>query len=165
MLNDQIAKDLKDAMRARDDVRRRTLRSLRAALMEAEIGAREGGTGGTLSEDEELRILQRQAKQRRDAMEQFEKAGRADLAQKEEDELNVIKSYLPQPLTDEEMRQVLHEIITEVRARGPEDMGKVMGQAMQRLRGRAQGHRVQAQVKDILSGLGSDPESSDPNEA
>lgn len=154
MLKDQIAEDLKDAMRAKDDVRRRTLRSLRAALMEAEIGAREGGRGGTLAEEEELRIIQKQAKQRRDAMEQFEKAGRADLAEKEQDELGVIKGYLPQPLTDEEMRKVLHEIITETRARGPADMGKVMGQAMQRLRGRAQGHRVQEQVKAILSGLG-----------
>ena len=148
-LKDQLADDLKDAMRARDDVRRRTLRSLRAALMEKEIAQREDGAG-ELTEQEEQAVLRKQAKQRRDALAQYREAGREDLAEKEAAELEVIEGYLPQPLTEEELRKELRAVIQQVGAASPSDMGKVMGEAMRRLRGRADGGRVQQLVQQML---------------
>ena len=152
MLKDQIADDLKAAMRARDDVRRRTLRSLRAALLEAEISEREEGEEALLTEQQELTVLRKQAKQRREAIDQYEQAGRTDLAEKERAELEVIETYLPQPLSDEELREMIQAIIEETGADSMRDMGKVMGAAMQRLRGRADGNRVRQHVEDLLSG-------------
>lgn len=148
-LKERIADDLKDAMRAQDDVRRRTLRSLRSALMKEEISKREGGTG-ELTEQQELSVLQKEAKQRRESMEQFEEAGREDLAQKERDELAVIEDYLPTKLSDEELRDMLEAIIDDVGASSMADMGAVMGRAMGELRGRADGNRVREMVESLL---------------
>ena len=153
-LKDRLADDLKDAMRARDDVRRRTLRSLRAALMEKEIAQREGGASG-LTEQEEQAVLRKQAKQRRDALAQYREASREDLAEKEEAELEVIEAYLPQPLTEDKLREELHAVIQQVGAASPSDMGKVMGEAMRRLRGRADGSRVQQLVQQMLKEMGA----------
>lgn len=152
-LKERIAADLKDAMRAKDDVRRRTLRSLRAALMEKEIAGRQDGEG-TLTEQEELSVARKEAKQRRDAIAQYEDAGREDLAEKERAELAVLEDYLPQPLSEEEMRKELHAVVQEVGATSPSDMGKVMQEAMRRLRGRADGGRVQQLVQQMLRELG-----------
>lgn len=149
MLKDQIADDLKDAMRAKDDVRRRTLRSLRAALTNAEIASR-GDGDGELTEQEELRILQKAAKQREESIEQYEAAGRDELAENERAELAIIKEYLPQPLTDEELRDIIQSIVDDVGATSMADMGRVMGPAMSQLRGRADGNRVREIVEDIL---------------
>lgn len=150
MLKDRIATDLKDAMRAQDDVRRRTLRSLRAALMKEEIDKREDGKG-ELSEQQELAVIRKQAKQRRESIEQYEDAGRDELAQKERDELAVIEEYLPKPLSDDELRDVVQEIIEDVGARSMADMGRVMGTAMSKLRGRVDGNRVRRMVENLLS--------------
>lgn len=149
MLKDQIANDLKEAMRAKDDVRRRTLRSLRAALMNAEIGQRGSGSD-ELSEEQELKILRKEAKQRQEALEQYESAEREDLAEREREELAVIEEYLPEPLTDEKLRDIIQDIIDEVGARSMADMGQVMGQAMGKLRGRADGNRVREVVEELL---------------
>lgn len=146
MLKDQIADDLKAAMRAEDDVRRRTLRSLRAALSE------KARTDGELAEEDEMKVLQKQAKQRREALDQYEDAGRDDLAEKERAELAVIEDYLPERLSDEELDRELKSIIEETGANSMSDMGQVMGTAMNRLRGRAQGGRVQERVQALLSG-------------
>lgn len=145
MLEDQIADDLKAAMRAKDDARRRALRSLRAALAE------KARTGGELAEEDERKVLQKQAKQRREALQQYEDAGRDDLAEKERAELAVIEDYLPERLGDEELDRELEAIIEETGAASMSDMGRVMGTAMDRLRGRAQGGRVQKHVKALLS--------------
>jgi uncharacterized protein YqeY len=145
MLENQIADDLKAAMRAKDDARRRALRSLRAALAE------KARTGGELAEEDEREVLQKQAKQRREALQQYEDAGRDDLAEKERAELAVIEDYLPEPLGDEELDRELEAIIEETGAASMSDMGRVMGTAMDRLRGRAQGGRVQKHVKALLS--------------
>lgn len=145
-MKDQIADDLKDAMRAGDDVRRRTLRSLRAALVNAE---KEGS--GAVSDQDQLKLLQKAAKQRRESIEQFEEAGREDLAEKEREELEVINEYLPEKLSDDELRDELESIIDEVGASSMADMGPVMGQAMNRLRGRADGNRVREMVQSLLS--------------
>lgn len=148
-LKDRIANDLKDAMRARDDVRRRTLRSIRSALMTKEIDERKGGEA-TLTEKQELSVLQKEAKQRRESLEQFESAGREDLAQKEREELAVIEEYLPSQLSEDELRQKVQAIIDEVGANSMADMGAVMGRAMGALRGRADGNRVREVVEELL---------------
>lgn len=148
-IKDRIASDLKDAMRAQDDVRRRTLRSIRSALMKEEIRHREGGEG-TLDEQQEQAVLQKEAKQRRESMEQFEDAGRDDLADKEREELAVIEEYLPSKLSDDELRATLESIVDDVGATSMADMGQVMGRAMGELRGRADGNRVREIVESLL---------------
>ena len=154
MLKDRLNEDLKAAMRAKDDVRLRTIRSIRAALMEREIEQRQGGTA-TLTEEQEMAVLQKQAKQRRDAIEQVAAAGREDLAAREREELAVIEAYLPQQLADDEIRSVVREVAAAAGASSMREMGKVMGPAMERLRGRADGRRVQEIVREVLSSGGA----------
>lgn len=148
-LTEKLAEDLKAALRARDEVRLRTIRSLRAALAEREIAERQGGTA-TLDAAQEEAVLQKQAKQRRDAIAQFEAAGRDDLAARERDELAVLEAYLPAQLDDTALRAVLREVIAATGAASPRDMGRVMGAAMPRLRGRADGRRIQALASELL---------------
>lgn len=148
---DRVKTDLTDAMKAQDDVRRRTLRSLRAALANKEIEQREDGTETTLSEQEELAVVQKQVKQRRESIDQYEDAGRDDLVQQEREELGVLEEYLPDRLSDEELTERINDIIDEVGAESMADMGAVMGRAMDELRGRADGNRVREVVEDGLS--------------
>lgn len=150
MIQERLAQDLKEAMRARDAVRLRTIRSIRAALQEREIEARTGGDAA-LGDDDVLAVLQKQAKQRRDAMDQYHAAGRDDLAAGEEAELAVIESYLPQQLGDDEIRKVLHRLIAATGAAGPRDLGKVMGAAVKELRGRADGRRINEIARALLT--------------
>ncbi|WP_457653789.1 GatB/YqeY domain-containing protein [Rhodocaloribacter sp.] len=150
-LKERLAEELKAAMRAKDAVRLRTIRSLRAALMEREIAERHGGEA-VLTEEQELAVVQKQAKQRRDAIEQYEQAGREDLAAKEREELEVLKDYLPRQLDESEVRTVVERIIAETGASSPREMGKVMGLAMKELRGKADGRMVQAVARALLSG-------------
>jgi uncharacterized protein YqeY len=154
MLKEQLAADLKEAMRAKDAVRLRTIRSLRAALQEREIAERQGGEA-QLTEAQELEVLQKQAKQRRDAMEQYQGAGRDDLVQKEQEELEIIGTYLPRQLSDEEIRSLVQDVAEAAGATSLRDLGKVMGPAMQQLKGRADGRRVQAIVRSVLGEAGS----------
>lgn len=150
-LQERLSEDLKTAMRAKDPVRLRTIRSLRAALLEKEIGERQGGAA-ELSEEQAVAVLTKQAKQRRDAIQQYQDAGRDDLVQKEQEELEIIESYLPRQLSDDEIRAELHQIIAGTGgAASLKDMGKIMGTAMVQLRGRADGSRVQAIVRELLS--------------
>ncbi len=149
-LKERLEQDLKDAMRAKDPVKLRTIRSLRAALLEKEIAERTGGEA-TLSEAQAQAVVQKQAKQRRDAIEQYEQADRDDLAQKERDELVLIEAYLPAQLDDDAIRAELHQVIAAAGATSMGDIGKVMGAAMQRLKGRADGRRVQVLVRELLS--------------
>ena len=152
MLN-QISDDIKDAMRARDKVRLRTLRSLRAALQNKQIDGRESADDKTaLSEQAVLAVIRKEAKQRKDSIEQFEAGGRDDLVQKEKEELEILESYLPDPLTDEELESTIDTIIDDVGASSMADMGAVMGRAMGQLRGRVDGGRVQQAVKSKLMG-------------
>ena len=150
MLIEQLNQDLKEAMRARDKVRLRTIRLLRAALIEKEIAERRGGEA-ELSEEQAMAVLQKQAKQRRDSMEQFENAGREDLAVTEREELEVIKEYLPEQLSEDEIRKEVEAIVADVQASSVKDMGRVMGPAMQRLRGKADGKVVQSLVRELLT--------------
>ena len=150
MLTEKIAEDLKAAMRAKDDVRRRTLRSLRAALSKKEIAGRQDEQRVALTEQDELNVLQKEAKQRRDSIQQYEEYGRDDLAERERAELEVIEAYLPARLSDEDLGRILHEIIQHTGATSQKDMGRVMGEAMKRLRGQVQGRRVQQRVQEML---------------
>ncbi len=150
MITKRLDEDLKTAMRQRDAVKVRTIRSIRAAITEKEIEMRPSGVT-ELSDDDVLGLLQKQAKQRRDSIEQFEAAGRSDLAETEEEELAVIEEYLPKQMSDEEVREVLLEVIEATQATSMADMGKVMGEAMNRIRGRADGKRISSLARELLS--------------
>lgn len=142
---EMLRTELNTAIRARDNVRRNTHRLLIAAFDNARIEA-----GHDLDDDEALRVLQREARQRRDSIAEFEKAGRQDLVDAEQRELDIISAYLPAELPDEELRAVVQEVVAEVGASGPSDMGKVMGPLMQRVAGRADGRRVNTLVRELL---------------
>jgi len=147
---DRLNEDLKQAMRDKDKVRLRTLRSLRAALKNKQIEQRENGADTVMSEQDQLAVVRKQVNQRKDSIEQYEKAGRDDLVEKEKEELAVLEEYMPAQLTDEELNEKLQEIIEDVGAESMADMGSVMGRAMSELRGRVDGNRVQKAVKELL---------------
>ncbi len=121
---------------------------------EKEIKERQGGEAH-LSEEQVLAVVQKQAKQRREAIIQYEQAGRDDLVAKEREELEIIEAYLPKQLGDDEIRRVVQEIVTTTGASSMRDMGKVMGAAMQQLKGRADGRRINEIARELLSGHGS----------
>ena len=146
MLKEQLARDLKDAMRAKDKTRLSAIRMVQAAILDKE----KSGTGPA-SDDELLAILAKQAKQRRDAYAQFADAGRDDLAQREADELAIIEGYLPVQVSDEDIHSVVHAIVQRAGATTMKDMGRVMGEAMSELKGKADGARVQTVVRALLS--------------
>jgi len=150
MLTDTLISDLKAAMLAKDRIRTRTIRLLRAALLEKEIEMRAGGKAD-VSDEVAFSVLQKQAKQRRDSIDQFEKADREDLAVTEREELAVIQAYLPEQLSEEEIRKEVLAVIEETGASSMKDMGRVMGPVMNRLKGKADGRIVQAVVKELLS--------------
>ena len=146
-LKAQLTSDLTDAMRQHDDRRRDVLRFTLAALQNAEIAARE-----ELDEPAAMAVLAKEAKQRRDSIEEFRKADRQDLVTKEEAELAVLSPYLPEQLSREEIAQAAREAIQEAGASGPQEMGKVMAVLMPRLRGRADGRQVSEVVQELLAG-------------
>ena len=150
-LKDQVSEDIKTAMKSKDKVRLETVRSIKKVLIEKESTIRGQGQE-TLTEAQELEILIQLAKQRRDSIEQYQKAGRDDLAAQEQAELAIIEEYLPKQLSNEEVSVIIDEIITQIGASSAKDMGKVMGQAMQRLKGQADGKKVQELVKAKLEG-------------
>lgn len=148
-LIDHISEEIKSAMKAKEKVRLETLRSIKKVLLEKEVSVRPSGQQ-TLTEEQEMEVLMQIAKQRRDAIEQYQAVGRQDLADQEAQELAIIEGFLPQQLTDEEVAQAIDAIIAQVGATSPKDMGKVMGPAMQQLKGKADGKKVQAIVKAKL---------------
>lgn len=145
-LQEQISAALKDAMRARDEVKMATLRLVLTAIKKREKEAR------SLLEDQEvISVIITQIKQRREAIEQYQKAGREDLAQREESELQILQGYMPEQVSEEEISNTLDEIIAEVGAASMKDMGKVMKAAMAKLAGKAEGGAINAMVKEKLS--------------
>ena len=144
-LREQLSDDLKDAMRARETVRRDTLRLLQAAVKNAEIEAR-----SDLSDTDVQALIQRQIKQRHDSIEQFEKGGRDDLAAQERSEIAVLEGYLPEQLSREQVEELARAAIERAGASGPADKGKVMGPLMGELRGKADGALVNAVVTELL---------------
>lgn len=146
----QVEADLKDAMRAGDSARRDALRLLRAALKNAEI-ERRGGERAAMDDRDVRAVIQRQIKQRRDSIEQFRTGKREDLAAKEEAEIAVFQSYLPQAMGDAAMRAAAVAVIAETGARGPKDMGKVMPALLARVGDSADRSALAAIVRQLLS--------------
>lgn len=144
-LRERLSDDLKQAMRDRDVDLRDTIRFLLSAVKNAEIDKRE-----SLIEEEELTVLRSQAKQRRDAIEQFRAGGRDDLADKESAQLAILERYLPQQMTDEELETFVRQGIAEVDAETPKDMGKVMSLLTRRSEGRVDGTRLSSAVRASL---------------
>ncbi len=150
-LKDQISEDIKAAMKARDKVRLETVRSIKKVLIEKESTVRGKGQE-TLTPEQEMEAVMQQAKQRRDSIEQYRQAGREELAASEAAELAIIEEYLPKQLSDDEIAAVVDEVITQVGASSPKDMGKVMGSVMKQLKGQADGKKIQEMVKAKLQG-------------
>lgn len=147
-LETQIMSELKAAMLAKDEAALRSLRAIKAAILLAKTA--EGGSGELKPEDEQ-KILQKLVKQRRDSLEIFTQQNRADLAAKEQEELNVIEKFLPKQLTPEELRAALQQIVAHTGASAPSDLGKVMGVASKQLAGKADGKAIAAMVKELLN--------------
>ena len=148
-LKDTITEDIKAAMKSKDKVRLETLRSIKKFVLEKEVSARGNGQD-TITEAQEIEVLVQVAKQRRDAIEQYQKAGRQELADQETQELKIIEEYLPKQLSDEEVETIIEGVIAQVGASSPKDMGKVMGPVMQKLKGKTDGKKVQEIVKTKL---------------
>ena len=153
-LKDQLDADLRDAMRSGDDVRKSTLRMLITAVRNAEIPP-EGAdvTASRLDLDEEgvLNVVRKEVKQRRDSIDLYNKANRSDLAAKEEAEVAVLSTYLPQQMTKPEIEAIARTIIDRLGASGPADKGKVMPAVMAELRGKAEGRDINAVVTELLA--------------
>lgn len=149
-LKDRIGEDIKSAMKAKDKVRLETVRGIKKVILEKEVELRPKGID-SLSEEQEIELLAKQAKQRRDSIEQFTKAGRDDLAEKEKQELAILETYLPKQIDDSEVESIVDEIIASVGATSAKDLGKVMGLAMKQLKGKADGKKIQTLVKSKLS--------------
>jgi len=155
-LKEQFADELKDAMRAGDARRREVLRGLLTAISNAEIARvdikDETATREALSDADVLGVVQKQANQRRDSIAEYRKAKREDLAQAEEEELQILVAYLPQQLGRDEIAAEVRKVIEETGASGPKDKGKVMPVAIARLKGRAEGRAINEVVTELLSG-------------
>jgi uncharacterized protein YqeY len=150
-LEKKVNDDIKSAMLARDEAGLRALRAIKAAILLARTS--EGGQA-VMSPEDELRLLQKLVKQRRDSLEIFEKQQRADLARKEREEIEVIERFLPGQLSPEVLKEAVAAIIAEIGATGPADMGKVMGQATKKLTGQADGKAISEVVRTLLSNRG-----------
>lgn len=146
-LKETIENGIKDAMRAKDADRLRALRAIKSLILLEETS---GNSTGELSVDTEMKLLMKAAKQRRDSLEVFKAQNRDDLAEKEQAELNIIEEFLPKQLSEAELTQKITEIISQVGAVGPGDMGKVMGVATKQLAGLADGKAISAKVGELL---------------
>ena len=144
MVNDQI----KTAMLAKDANRLRGLRAIKAAIIIAKTAE---GAGGQLAEADETKLLQKLVKQRKDSLEIYQQQSRTDLAQTEQEEIDVIEGFLPKQLSEEALREALTKIIAETGAASPADMGRVMAAATRQLAGQADGKTISAAVKGLLA--------------
>ena len=147
-LEQKVMGEMKDAMKAKDEAVLRGLRAIKAEIIKAKT---EPGANGEISEDTEVRILQKMVKQRNDALQIYEQQSREDLAKKERDEIAVIEKFLPAQLSSEDLKNELLAIINETGASSPADMGKVMGVATRELAGKADGKTISALVKEMLA--------------
>ena len=145
-LNAQIKSDIKDAMRAKDVLKRNTLRNIQTVVKQIEVDERREVTDTDMEA-----ILVKYAKQREDAKAQFKDAGRDDLVEKEEAELLIVKAYLPEQMSDEELEIAIKEIVEKTGATNMKDMGKVMGAAKSAIGSKADGGRINVCVKSLLA--------------
>jgi uncharacterized protein YqeY len=147
-LETQVMAQMKDAMKSKNEAALRSLRAIKAAIIIAKTSE---GANGEVSPDEEMKILQKMVKQRKDSLEIFQQQGRADLALKEQEELNIIQVFLPAQLEGDALLEAIKAVISEVGATSSADMGKVMGVATKRLAGKADGKAISAAVKQLLA--------------
>lgn len=147
-LEQKIMVEMKEAMKAKDEATLRGLRAIKAEIIKAKTEPR---AGGEISEEKETSLLQKMMKQRKDSLEIYQQQNRADLAQKEQEEIAVIEKFMPKQLSTDELRAELQAIIAETGASSPADMGKVMGAATKKLAGKADGKTISATVKELLS--------------
>lgn len=145
-LKERIAQELKEAMKNRDNFKRDTLRMINSAFKQIEVDERR-----ELSDEDVITILKKACKQREEASIQYKEAGREELYAKEQEEIRIITSYLPEQLSDERLKEELKLILKEVGASSPKDMGKVMGVANSKLSALADGKRISAMVKELLN--------------
>jgi len=143
-----LTEEIKNAMRAKDSLKLESLRAIKSAVLLAQTAK---GGGAELSDEEAIKILQRLVKQRKESASIFREQGRSDLAEPEEAQAQVIASFLPEQLSEEEVTKLIAEIISKIGAEGMKDMGKVMGMASQQLSGKAEGKTIANIVKQKLS--------------
>lgn len=144
-LTEKIRADLTAAMKAQEKDRLSTLRMLQSAIKNQQIEA-----GHELSDEEAMTVIRKAVKQRQDSIEQYTNAGRAELAERERAEMELLKTYLPAELSDDELETALREIIAATGAQSKKDLGKVMKEATSRFRGRVDGKKVQEAVSRLL---------------
>jgi len=147
-LEQKVMAEMKDAMKSKNEAALRGLRAIKAAIIIAKTSE---GAGGELKEEDETKLLQKLVKQRRDSLEIFKKQNREDLAQKEQEEISIIERFLPKQMTAEELKSPLSEIISQLGASSPADMGKVMAAATKQFAGKADGKVISAVVKELLA--------------
>ncbi|MEP6927078.1 MAG: GatB/YqeY domain-containing protein [Ginsengibacter sp.] len=147
-LEQKVMGDLKTAMLAKDEKSLRSLRAIKAALINLKTSE---GFSGEVKDDDEIKLLQKLVKQRKESLDIFEKQNRNDLAEKEREEIEIIEKFLPKQLTEEELKEVIAAIIKETGATSQADMGKVMGMANKQLGGKADSKTIAAIVKEILA--------------
>lgn len=145
-LKDQLTQDMKSAMKQREQIRLSTIRLIRAAIKNREIELRE-----ELGDEEVIRVISTLLKQHKDSIEQFQKGGRNDLVEKEQAELEILESYLPQPLSEEEVKVLVQEAIEAVGATSMKDLGNVMKYIMPKAQGRVDGKMINQLVKEHLA--------------
>ncbi|MBS1919952.1 MAG: GatB/YqeY domain-containing protein [Bacteroidetes bacterium] len=147
-LEQRIMAELKTAMLAKDEKTTRSLRAIKAAIILAKTAE---GAGGELKEEDEIKMLHKMVKQRKDSLEIYQQQNRADLAQKEKEEIEVIEKFLPKQLSAEDLKAEISKIIQQTGASSPFDMGKVMGMATKQLAGKADGKTISSVVKELLN--------------
>lgn len=147
-LEQNIMAEMKDAMKSKNEAVLRSLRAIKAEIIKAKT---EPGANGEIDEATEQKFLQKMMKQRKDSYEIFTQQGRADLATKEKEEMDVIEKFLPKQLSEEEIKAAVKTIIAETGATSAADMGKVMGMASKQLAGKADGKTISAIVKELLA--------------
>ncbi len=146
-LDTNLNNEIKNAMLNKEEARLRTLRAIKSAFLLAKT---EKGSNGTISEEQEVKIIQKLFNQRKESFEIFTKENRAELAAKEKEEMDILNSYLPAQLSDEELEIAIKNIIEQNGATSMKEMGKIMGIASKELQGKAEGGRISALVKNLL---------------
>jgi uncharacterized protein YqeY len=149
-LKEKILDDLKAAMKAKDSDKTRVLRSIKAKILEKEISERKEGES-LLSDEQIVEVLMKAAKQRKESIDQFRDGGRKDLVEKEQMELALIENYLPEMMSEDDVRKAVKDQIEKMNAESMADMGKVMGALMGKLKGKAEGALISRIVKEELS--------------
>ncbi len=147
-LEQRVMAEMKDAMKSKNEAALRGLRAIKAAIIIAKTAE---GAGGELKEEDETKLVQKLVKQRKDSLEIYEKQNREDLAKTEREEIAILEKFLPEQMSDQELRKQLAVIIAETGASSPADMGKVMGIASKKFAGQAEGKAISTAVKELLS--------------